>query len=146
MARAKMYQQPNRLAERMKEAGVTHDAVVRADIIGAHTARASLVTEGGRLATKAAGPVHLHFCGMPEGNGFLVRDVLKDGDGGPVTENVFICERLRRAIGQLQPWTHLNIRNAIVSSNGQTRVFVDDKTRLEVVQIKDQEVHEVLTV
>jgi len=146
MARAKMYQQPEVLTERMEQAGVSHDAVVRADIIGAHTARASRTGTTGGLKTRSVGPVHLHFCEMPEEEGFKVREVLAEGDGDQVTDKVFICERLRQAISQLKPDTCLNIRNAHVSTNGQTRVFVDQDTRLEIVDVEGKETHEVLTV
>lgn len=129
MARCKRFQQPGVLAACLDEAGVTHGTTVRCDIIGAHMARAPVVdAASGRLVIKEGGPVHVHFCQA----GVFVSERLIEGDGGLASDKVFVAEGLRQRLQRLGPWTVFNIRGAIVSTNGCTRVTSDGRTEIKV--------------
>ncbi|NUM25952.1 MAG: hypothetical protein HUU49_05070 [Candidatus Buchananbacteria bacterium] len=130
----------------MEEAGVTHGATVRADIIGAHTSKPVVYREEGQPVTASVGPTKVFFCQMPEGNGFRVRETLQKGDGGPVTDKVCYDDSIRRVILGLEPWSDVNIVNAIVANNGTTRIMADAATRIVVTGKRGKRVHEVLAV
>jgi hypothetical protein len=125
-ARITAHSQPYRLRERMEEAKVPHGAEVRADLPGVRvTAFAdswfSSIT--GALFSTAPQPKEgeVFFCNMGP---IRVREVLSDGDTKPLPNSV-VLEGLRVA----ESGTY-DIINALVHSNGDLRLVVDERTRV----------------
>jgi len=139
MAKLKSYQQPDRLLEALEEAGVTHGQVARVDVGSVHT-------ETSIHARRETASAMAFFCEVPDGEGVRVRKTIQAGDGGPLSTRVFVDERLRLAVRRLRPWTDFHIEDAILATNGQTRLKADRRTRLVVTAVEDHKTHEVLAV
>jgi len=99
-----------RLRERMHEANISHGQEIRADLPNIRVV--ALAGGGEGLAL---------FCTMGP---IRVRATLNRGDGGPLPTDVTL-EGLRVA----GPGTY-DILNAMVSSNGNLRLVVDDQARV----------------
>lgn len=136
MARVNRFQQPEVLAQNLMAKGVSHDATHRVNIDGAHMGRSIVLSKGGgRLTTRAFGPSKLFFC---QSTVDIVEEIIA-GDGGRVTDKVFIDDWLRLALRNLAPGRTLDIKDAVVCNNGQTRITVDDQTRVIVHATRTKE-------
>jgi hypothetical protein len=109
-ARVTAQSQPLRLRERMEEAKVYHGQVVRADLPNVRVTALAGGKEG-----------QVFFCTLGP---IRVREILNRGDDRPLPSNV--------AVEGLEVPTsgNFDILNALVSSNGDLRLVVDDKTRV----------------
>ena len=96
-----------RLRERMQEANISHGQEVRADLPNVRV-----------VALAGAGAGQALFCTMGP---IRVRATLNRGDGGPLPTDVEL-EGLRVT----GPGTY-DVLNALVSSNGNLRLVVDDR-------------------
>jgi hypothetical protein len=99
-----------RLRERMQEASISHGQEIRADLPNIRV-----------VALARGGQGQVLFCTMGP---IRVRETLSQGDGGPLPTDVTL-EGLRVA----SPGTY-DILNALVSSNGNLRLLVDDQARV----------------
>jgi hypothetical protein len=99
-----------RLRERMQEANISHGQEIRADLPNIRV-----------VALAGGGEGQALFCTMGP---IRVRETLNRGDGGPLPTDVTL-EGLRVA----GPGTY-DILNAMVSSNGNLRLVVDDQARV----------------
>jgi len=99
-----------RLRERMHEANISHGQEIRADLPNIRV-----------VALAGGGEGQALFCTMGP---IRVRETLNRGDGGPLPTDVTL-EGLRVA----GPGTY-DILNAMVSSNGNLRLVVDDQARV----------------
>lgn len=99
-----------RLVESMQEANIHHGQEIRADLPNIRVVALSGAGEGQAL-----------FCTMGP---IRVREILNRGDDRPLPSNV--------AVEGLEVPTSgcFDILNALVSSNGDLRLVVDDKTRV----------------
>ena len=96
-----------RLRERMQEANISHGQEIRADLPNIRV-----------VALAGGGEGQALFCNMGP---IRVRETLNRGDGGPLPIEVTL-EGLRVA----SPGTY-DILNALVSSNGNLRLVVDEQ-------------------
>ncbi len=99
-----------RLRERMQEANISHGQEIRADLPNIRV-----------VALAGGGEGQALFCTMGP---IRVRETLNRGDGGLLPTDVRL-EGLRVA----SPGTY-DILNALVSSNGNLRLVVDDQARV----------------
>jgi hypothetical protein len=99
-----------RLRERMQEANISHGQEIRADLPNIRV-----------VALAGGGEGQALFCTM---GSIRVRETLNRGDGGPLPTEVTL-EGLRVS----GPGTY-DILNAVVSSNGNLRLVVDDQARV----------------
>lgn len=99
-----------RLRERMQEANISHGQEVRADLPNIRV-----------VALAGSGAGQALFCSMGP---LRVRETLNRGDGGPLPTEVAL-DGLRVA----STGTY-DILNALVSSNGNLRLVVDDRARV----------------
>lgn len=107
-ARVTSQSQSFRLTERMEEAKILHGQEVRADLPNVRVTALAGSSEGQAL-----------FCNM----GLIrVRETLSRGDDGPLSGNVTL-KGLEVPISGAY-----DLLNALVSSNGDTSLVVDDKT------------------
>ena len=125
-ARITAHSQPYRLRERIEEANVQHGSEIRADLPGVRvTAFADSWFDSitGALFHAAAAPRYgeVFFCNMEP---IRIRQVLDAGDTNPLP-NTVVLEGLRVA----ESGTY-DIINALVRSNGDIRLVVDEKTRV----------------
>jgi hypothetical protein len=99
-----------RLVERMQEANIHHGQEIRADLPNIRVVALSGAGEGQAL-----------FCTMGP---IRVREIMKRGDDRPLPSNV--------AVEGLEVPTSgsFDILNALVRSNGDLRLVLDDKTRV----------------
>ncbi len=109
-ARVTAQSQPFRLIERMVEAKVFHGQEIRADLPNVRVTALA----GGREG-------QVFFCTMGP---IRVREILNRGDDRPLPSNVAVAGLEVPASG----W--YDLLNALVSSNGDLRLVVDDKTRV----------------
>ena len=109
-ARVTSQSQPFRLMERMEEAKIFHGQEVRADLPHMRVTALAGSRDGQAL-----------FCNMGP---IRVRAILNRGDDRPLSANVTL-EGLEVPISGTY-----DIVNALVSSNGDIRLVVDDKTRV----------------
>jgi hypothetical protein len=107
-ARVTSQSQPFRLRERMEEAKLLHGQELRADLLNVRVTALAGGAEGQAL-----------FCNMGP---IRVREVLQRGDDRPLPTNVIL-----RGLEVPISGTY-DIVNALVSSNGDIRLVVDDKT------------------
>ncbi len=107
-ARVTSQSQSFRLVERMEEARISHGQEIRADLPNVRV----LALAGGREG-------QVLFCNV---GSIRVREVLNRGDDRPLPSNV--------AVEGLEVPTsgRYDILNALVYSNGDLRLVVDDKT------------------
>jgi len=107
-ARVTSQSQSFRLVERMEEARISHGQEIRADLPNVRV----LALAGGREG-------QVLFCNV---GSIRVREVLNRGDDRPLPSNV--------AVEGLEVPTsgRYDILNALVCSNGDLRLVVDDKT------------------
>ena len=109
-ARVTTQSQTFRLIERMEEAKVFRGQAIRADLPNVRVTALA----GGREG-------QVFFCTMGT---IRVREILNRGDDRPVPSNVVV-------VGLEVPTSgSFDILNALVSSNGDLRLVVDDKTRV----------------
>ena len=107
-ARVTTQSQPLRLVERMQEAKISHGQEIRADLPSVRvTARAG--DRGGQVFFCTMGPIR-------------VREILNRGDDRPLPTNVAVQGLEVPAAGSY------DILNALVCSNGDLRLVVDDQT------------------
>ena len=99
-----------RLRERMEEAGLSHGQEVRADLPNIRV-----------VALAGGGAGQALFCTMGP---IQVNEILNRGDERPLPTDVTL-EGLRVSSSGTY-----DILNALVSSNGNLRLVVDDKTRV----------------
>lgn len=99
-----------RLVERMQEANIHHGQEIRADLPNIRVVALSGAGEGQAL-----------FCTMGP---IRVREILNRGDNRPLPSNVAVAGLVVPASGSY------DILNALVCSNGDLRLVVDDKTRV----------------
>jgi hypothetical protein len=99
-----------RLRERMQEANISHGQEIRADLPNIRV-----------VALAGGGEGQALFCTM---GSIRVRETLNRGDGGPLPTDVTL-EGLRVS----GPGTY-DILNAMVSSNGNLRLVVDEQARV----------------
>ena len=102
--------QPLRLVERMQEAKVSHGQEIRADLPNVRVTALAGSREG-----------EVFFCTMGP---IRVREILHVGDYRPLPTNVLV-EGLQVATAG-----RYDILNALVYSNGDLRLVVDDQTRI----------------
>lgn len=109
-ARITAQSQPFKLIERMEEAKVSHGQEIRADLPNVRVTALAGGKEG-----------QVFFCTMGP---VRVREILNRGDDRPLPSNV--------AVEGLEVPTSgsYDILNALVCSNGDLRLVVDDKTRV----------------
>ena len=109
-ARITAQSQPFKLIERMEEAKVYHGQEIRADLPNVRVT----ALPGGREG-------QVFFCTMGP---IRVREILNRGDDRPLPSNV--------AVEGLEVPTSgsFDLLNALVSSNGDLRLVVDDQTRV----------------
>ena len=109
-ARVTSQSQPFRLMERMEEANILHGQELRADL--PHVRVTALAGRGeGQALFCHLGPIR-------------IREVLHPGDGRPLPTDVTL-----RGLEVPIAGTY-DILNALVSSNGDIELVVDEKTRL----------------
>lgn len=125
-ARITAHSQPYRLRERIEEAKVQHGSEIRADLPGVRVmafADSWFNSITGSLFRATPGPRtgEVFFCNMGP---IRVRQVLDQGDTDPLPSTV-VLEGLRVA----ESGTY-DIVNALVRSNGDIRLVVDEKTRV----------------
>lgn len=109
-ARVTSQSQPFRLMQRMEEAKVSHGEEVRADLPNIRI-----------TALAGSGAGQALFCTLGP---IRVREVLNPGDSGPLPTDVTV-----QGLDVPISGTY-DIFNALVSSNGDIRLVVDDKTRV----------------
>jgi len=109
-ARMTAQSQPFRLRERMEEVKVQHGQEIRADLPNVRVTALAGGKEG-QVFFCALGPIR-------------VREILNWGDDRPLPSNV--------AVAGLEVPTSgcYDILNALISSNGDLRLVVDDQTRV----------------
>src|SRR2546426_8086903 len=99
-----------RLRERMEEANISHGQEIRADLPNIRV-----------LALAASGESQALFCAMGP---IRVREILNRGDDCPLPTDVTL-----EGLQVFSSGTY-DVLNALVSSNGNLRLVVDDKTRV----------------
>jgi hypothetical protein len=107
-ARVTSQSQSYRLRERMQEAQISHGQEIRADLPNVRV----LALAGGTEAQTL-------FCNMGP---IRVREILNRGDNGPLPTDVTL-EGLQVSASGVY-----DILNALVGSNGNLRLVIDDKT------------------
>ena len=107
-ARVTSQSQPFRVMQRMEEAKVFHGQEVRADLPNVRVTTLAGSAEGQAL-----------FCNLGP---IRVREVLQPGDDRPLSTNVTLQGLDVPASGTY------DIFNALVTSNGDIRLVVDDRT------------------
>ncbi len=122
-ARITAHSQPYRLRERMEEAQVRHGTDVRVDLPGVR-----VMAFADSWFSSIAGAFFNAPTGSREGEVFFcnvgrinVRETIVEGDDHPLP-NTVILDGL-----QVSESGVYDIMNALVRSNGDIRVFVDDK-------------------
>ena len=109
-ARITSQSQTFRLVERMQEANIHHGQEIRADLPNIRVVALSGAGEGQAL-----------FCTMGP---IRVREIMNRGDDRPLPSNVAVAGLEVPTSGSY------DILNALVCSNGDLRLVVDDKTRV----------------
>jgi len=113
-ARVTAQSQSYRLRERMQEANISHGQEIRADLPNVRV----LALAGGTEAQTL-------FCNMGP---IRVREILNRGDEGPLPTDVTL-EGLQVSASGVY-----DILNALVGSNGNLRLVVDDQTKVVPVE------------
>jgi hypothetical protein len=126
-ARVSAYSQSHRLRERMAQAEVRHGQEIRADLPGIRVTALGRNWFTGRPNHNA----EVFFCTMGR---IRVREVKAAGDGGPLPDNVIV-----QGLEVLGEGTY-DLIDALVQSNGDLRVIVDDATRV-VPTVRQEESH-----
>jgi hypothetical protein len=124
-ARVSAYSQTNRLRERMAQAEVWHGQEIRADLPGIRVTAMSRNWFTGR----PTGNAEIFFCAMGP---VRVREVKAAGDGAPLPSTVVV-----QGLEVTGEGTY-DLIDALVQSNGDLRVIVDDAT--QVVPVVRQEI------
>ena len=109
-ARVTSQSQTFRLVEKMEQASIHHGQEIRADLPNVRV-----------LALAGGGEGQVLFCNMGP---IRVREILNRGDDHPLPTNVRLEGLEVCASGTY------DIFNALVSSNGDLRLVVDDETRV----------------
>ena len=130
-ARVTAHSQAYRLRERMAQAKVEHGQEIRADLPGIGVTTMA----GDWFTARHKGKGEVYFCTMgPIG----VREVTVPGDGGPLPTNVIVEGLVVPGSGTY------DVLDALVLSNGDLRLIVDDATRVVPV-IREREMSRVAT-
>ncbi len=109
-ARVTSQSQSFRLRERMEEANISHGQEIRADLPNIRV-----------LALAGGGEGQALFCAMGR---IRVREILNRGDDRPLPTDVTL-----EGLHVFSSGTY-DVLNALVSSNGNLRLVVDDRTRV----------------
>src|SRR2546425_359896 len=109
-ARVTSQSQSFRLVEKMEQASIHHGQEIRADLPNIRV-----------LALAGGGEGQALFCTLGP---IRVREILNRGDDGPLPTDVTL-----EGLGVSSSGTY-DILNVLVSSNGNLRLVVDDKTRV----------------
>ncbi len=109
-ARVTSQSQSFRLRERMEEANISHGQEIRADLPNIRV-----------LALAGSGEGQALFCTMGR---IRVREILNRGDDRPLPTDVTL-----EGLHVFSSGTY-DVLNALVSSNGNLRLVVDDRTRV----------------
>jgi hypothetical protein len=109
-ARVTAQSQSYRLRERMQEANISHGQEIRADLPNVRV-----------LALAGGAEAQTLFCNMGP---IRVKEILNRGDQGPLPTEVTLEGLQVPASGVY------DILNALVGSNGNLRLVVDDQTRV----------------
>jgi hypothetical protein len=123
-ARITAHSQPYRLRERMEEAQIRHGTDVRVDLPGVRVMAFadswfSAITGAFFSTPSAAREGEVFFCNMGRVN---VRETLVEGDDHPLPNSVILDGLKVNESGVY------DIVNALVRSNGDIRVFIDEQT------------------
>ena len=124
-ARVSAYSQTDRLRERMAQAEVRHGQEIRADLPGIRVMAMSRNWFTGR----PTGNAEIFFCAMGP---VRVREVKAAGDGAPLPSKIVV-----QGLEVTGEGTY-DLIDALVQSNGDLRVIVDDAT--QVVPVVRQEI------
>ncbi len=129
-ARITAHSQPYRLRERMEEAQVRHGTDVRVDLPGVRVMAFadswfSSITGAFFNAPSGSREGEVFFCNMGR---IKVHETLVEGDDQPLPNTVVLAGLKVHESGVY------DIRNALVRSNGDIRVFVDERTTVEAAQ------------
>ena len=129
-ARITTHSQPYRLRERMEEAQVRHGTDVRVDLPGVRVMAFadswfSSITGAFFNAPTSSREGEVFFCNMGR---IRVHETLVEGDDHPLPSTV-ILEGLK-----VNESGVYDIMNALVRSNGDIRVFVDDRAKVVAAQ------------
>ena len=116
-ARVSAYSQTDRLRERMAQAEVRHGQEIRADLPGIRVTAMSRNWFTGR----PTGNAEIFFCAMGP---VRVREVKAAGDGAPLPSKVVV-----QGLEVTGEGTY-DLIDALVQSNGDLRVIVDDATQV----------------
>lgn len=111
------YSQAHRLRERMEKAEVRHGQEIRADLPGIRVTAASRNWFTGR----PVGAGQVFFCTMGP---IRVREIKSAGDGEPLPSNAVVQGLKVPGEGTY------DLIDALVQSNGDLRVIVDDSTQV----------------
>ena len=120
---AKSYMQPDVLVLAMEDVGISHGETARVTICGLRAAPSPVAFAGGDLGSRT----RLFFCPMDR---LVVTQTITPGDGGQITDRVYIGEQLRRAVPRID--CRFDVEGAILSTNGQTRLTIDQHSRVRV--------------
>ena len=116
-ARVTAHSQAYRLRERMEQGEVRHGQEIRADLPGIRV----VAMARDWLSARHRGNGEVFFCSMGP---IRVREIVTPGDGRPLPTNVIVE-------GLVVPRTGTyDILNALVQSNGDLRLIVDEGTRV----------------
>jgi hypothetical protein len=119
-ARVTAHSQAYRLRERMEQGEVRHGQEIRADLPGIGV----VAMARDWFAARPSGKGEVFFCTMGP---IRVREIVTPGDGRPLPTNAIVE-------GLVVPRTGTyDILNALVQSNGDLRLIVDEATRVERV-------------
>ncbi len=112
--------QPEVLTNYMEEAGMTHNQTVRADIENARIGDTINLSEQveGVTAQKVK---QIFFCGVTN---LAIRTVEQVGDNAALPSEVAVTGLKTRKTG------HVNLINALITSNGKVTVTADAKTEV----------------
>ena len=116
-ARVTSYSQAFRLRERMQEAEVQHGQEIRADLPGIKVSTAASAWLGARQGGKG----EVFFCNMGP---IRVRKIAIAGDGRPLPNEAMV-----QGLSVADDGTY-DLLNALVRSNGNLHVIVDEVTRV----------------
>jgi hypothetical protein len=116
-ARVTSYSQTERLRERMEKASVRHGQEIRADLPGVRVA----ASPRNWFVSRAKHKGEIFFCTMGP---LEVREVVSPGDDRPLPTTA-VVEGLTVPSGGTY-----DLLNALVQSNGDLRVIIDEATRV----------------
>ena len=123
---ARKYQQPSELVREASMSGISHGAIVRADVEGVHISPTNI--GGTTIPKNVSRKSRLFFCHIRK---IKVQEKLQAGDGGEISQRVLLDWRLCRILSrqpQLQP---LILKDVLISTNGKTAIIFDERSSIE---------------